>query len=148
MNSTDLLSLFQRDLQSLRKEITSFNHEADLWRTLPGIANSAGNLCLHLCGNLRHYVGHVLGGDAYVRDRPKEFAAKDLSKAELLAEIDRTLASVERGLGKLAPAQWDTPFPVALPVDAANTGQFLMHLYGHFNLHLGQVNYLRRILQA
>lgn len=148
MPSTDLLTLFQRDLQILRKEIGSFTREADLWRTLPGIANSAGNLCLHLCGNLRHYIGHVLGGEDYVRDRPREFAAKDLPKAQLLEELDRTLASVERGLARVSEDALRAPFPASLPMESSSTGHFLLHLYGHFNLHLGQVNYLRRILEG
>ncbi|MCC6840716.1 MAG: DUF664 domain-containing protein [Flavobacteriales bacterium] len=148
MPSTDLLALFQRDLHILRKEIGSFTREADLWRTLPGITNSAGNLCLHLCGNLRHYLGHVLGGEDYVRDRPREFSAKDLPKAHLLEEIDRTMASVERGLALVGEEALGSSFPVPLPVEASSTGHFLLHLYGHFNLHLGQVNYLRRILEA
>lgn len=145
--SSALLSLFLRDLQTLRKEIEAFTKEADLWRTLPGISNSAGNLSLHLCGNLRYYIGHILGGEEYVRDRPQEFAAKDLPKAALLTEIDRTIASAERGLRGLKPAQWDAPFPVTLPVDSSTTGHFLLHLFGHLSWHLGQINYLRRILE-
>lgn len=143
---SDLSSLFSRDLHTLRKEIEAFKQEADLWRTLPGITNSAGNLGLHLCGNLRHYIGHVLGGEDYVRDRPREFAARDLPKAELLQEIDHTMASVERGLALLGDEALQAPFPVQLPVEVNNTGHFLMHLYGHLNYHLGQINYLRRIL--
>lgn len=147
MAITELTALYLRDLRSLRKEIESFSKEADLWRTLPGISNSAGNLSLHLCGNLRHYIGHVLGGEAYVRDRPNEFAAKGLSKAQLVEEIDRTLASVEHGLGALPASRLDTPFPASLPVETNSAGHFLLHLYGHLSYHLGQVNYLRRMLE-
>lgn len=145
--SSELLSLFLRDLQTLRREIEAFTKEANLWRTLPGISNSTGNLCLHLCGNLRHYIGHVLGGEDYVRDRPKEFSTTGLPKAELLAEVDLTIASVERGLAIVGPAQLELPFPVPLPVESSNTGHFLLHLFGHLNWHLGQINYLRRILE-
>ncbi len=142
-----LRTLYLRDLHSLHREIAAFRQEADLWRTLPGISNSAGNLCLHLCGNLRHYIGHVLGGEEYVRDRPLEFSAKDLPKAHLLQEVDHTIRSVELGLGALGPAQLETPFPAPLPMDASNTGHFLLHLYGHLSWHLGQINYLRRLLE-
>lgn len=140
-------SLYQRDLQALHAEIAAFRQEANLWHTLPGINNSAGNLCLHLCGNLRHYIGHVLGGEAFVRDRPNEFAAKDLAQTVLLEEIDRTRTSVERGLIHLTHSQCDAPFPAKAPLEPGSTGHFLLHLYGHLNLHLGQVNYLRRILE-
>lgn len=148
MALSDLRVLYNRDLQALRKEIQSFNREADLWRTVPGISNSAGNLCLHLCGNLRHYVGHVLGGEDYMRDRPQEFAAKDLPQVQLLEEIDRTIASVERGLAAVDEDAVTAPFPVQLPVESSSAGHFLLHLYGHLNYHLGQINYLRRMLEA
>ena len=145
---SDLSSLYNRDLHTLRKEIEAFKQEADLWRTLPGITNSAGNLSLHLCGNLRHYIGHVLGSEDYVRDRPKEFSTTGLPMAELLAEVDRTIASVERGFAKLGQVQMEAPFPVPLPVESSSTGQFLLHLFGHLGWHLGQINYLRRILES
>lgn len=147
MAITELTALYLRDLRSLRKEIEAFTHEADLWRTLPGVTNSAGNLSLHLCGNLRHYIGHVLGGDHYVRERPREFAAKDLPQAYLLEEIGHTMASVERTLAAAVAASMHAPFPVQVPVESNSTEHFLLHLYGHLSYHLGQINYLRRILQ-
>ena len=148
MTTTELTAMYLRDLRTLRNEIESFSEEADLWRTLPGISNSAGNLCLHLCGNLRHYIGHVLGGEDYVRDRPREFAAKDLPKAQLLEEVDHTVRSVQLGLGAMDTAKLGAPFPVPLPVESASSGQFLLHLFGHLSWHLGQTNYLRRILET
>lgn len=147
MTIAELASLYLRDLKTLRKEIAGFHEDADLWRTVHGISNSAGNLCLHLCGNLRHYIGHVLGGEDYVRDRPNEFAAKGLSKAWLMVEVASTEASIERGLGALSEHQCNAPFPAKLPMETSSTGHFLMHLYGHLSWHLGQINYLRRMLE-
>jgi hypothetical protein len=42
-----------------------------------GISNSAGNLCLHLIGNLNHFIGATLGNTGYVRNREQEFSSKE-----------------------------------------------------------------------
>ena len=52
-----LAELYERDLDKLRTEIASYENEPDLWKTDEGISNSAGNLCLHLTGNLKHFFG-------------------------------------------------------------------------------------------
>jgi uncharacterized damage-inducible protein DinB len=144
---TEILSgLYERDLNKLREEIEQFTDEADLWTTSGGITNSAGNLCQHLTGNLRHFFGSVLGGSGYVRDRDAEFAAKGTTKADLLADIDAAAASVKDTLSKLT----DDDFAKAYPIDVfgypMTTGYFLVHLATHFNYHLGQINYHRRLL--
>lgn len=144
MRPTGLRSLYHRDLHALWNEIEAFD-EAALWHAPKGIANSAGNLCLHICGNLRHYIGSLMGGDDYKRDRAKEFSAKGLAKEELLVQIDETVIAVDRVLGELQDDACNAPFPGELPVPAEDTCQFLLHLYGHLNYHLGQINYLRRM---
>ncbi|MCL4283407.1 MAG: hypothetical protein KJZ58_14240 [Flavobacteriales bacterium] len=102
--------------------------------------------CLHICGNLNHFVGHVLGGQAYRRDRAKEFSAKGLPKEELLGEVDRAIIAVDVAMRQLTGTTLEAPYPIPTPVDAESTCHFLLHLYGHLNYHLGQVNYLRRTL--
>lgn len=71
--ASELAKLFGRDLARLRKEIAEFPSDEMLWQTLPGVTNSAGNLALHLEGNLREFIGRQLGGIGYQRDRPLEF---------------------------------------------------------------------------
>ncbi|MCO6483803.1 MAG: DUF1572 family protein [Flavobacteriales bacterium] len=147
MHPTGLRTLFHRDLRTLRKEIEAIR-EQDLWRNTDGVTNSAGNLCLHICGNLRHFIGHVLGGDDYRRDRPREFNTRGLSKEELLGIVDHTMIAVDQVLGEVSDEACNSPFPGETPVEAKDTCQFLLYLYGHMNYHLGQVNYLRRILAS
>ena len=53
--------MMARELTTLKQEIEAYGSDADVWRTPPGITNSAGTLALHLAGNLRHFVGGVLG---------------------------------------------------------------------------------------
>ncbi|MCB0505039.1 MAG: DinB superfamily protein, partial [Cyclobacteriaceae bacterium] len=58
----ELKELFERDLTQLEKEIDLYKKEEDLWLLPEGISNTGGNLCLHIAGNLQHFIGHVLGG--------------------------------------------------------------------------------------
>ncbi|WP_311136525.1 hypothetical protein [Hymenobacter cellulosilyticus] len=57
MLTETLRQLFGRDLNRLHQEITQYQDEACIWHTEKAITNSAGNLCLHLVGNLRTYIG-------------------------------------------------------------------------------------------
>lgn len=59
--SNGLSMLFRRDLTRLNQQIEAFPDDASLWSVLPGITNSAGNLVLHLEGNLKEFVGRQLG---------------------------------------------------------------------------------------
>lgn len=143
---TDLRSLFARDLHKLCNEIDAFKAEEDIWRTTGSVTNSAGNLALHICGNLRHFIGAVLGGSAYSRDREREFAAKSIPKLELLEELKKTITAVDDTLVALDKSRLTQPFPIRVLPEETTTGYFLLHLHGHLNYHLGQVNYLRRML--
>ena len=138
--------LICRELRGFAREIELFADEARIWETLPGVANSVGTLALHVCGNLQHFVGAVLGGSGYVRDRPFEFAARGLPRERLLAEIAQTLSEVERVLPGLSEAALSAPYPDVLGGLRPPTGLFLQHLACHLSHHLGQAGYLRRTL--
>ena len=83
-----LKKLFTRDLTKLRSEIAAYQTESNIWRTDGNIANAAGNLCLHLVGNLNTYIGKELGGTGYVRNRDAEFSLRNVSRATLLSMVD------------------------------------------------------------
>ena len=141
-----LAELYERDLDKLRMEIASFENEADLWKTADGISNSAGNLCLHLTGNLKHFFGGVLGETGYVRDRDAEFAEKEVPRSEMLADIDATKNVLLSTLANVTEEDLDKPYPLEVFGHPMTTGYFLTHLATHFNYHLGQINYHRRLL--
>jgi len=144
--TADLLVLFRRDLGCLRREVEAFPDDATLWRTLPGISNSAGNLALHVAGNLRHFVGAVLGGTGYVRDRDREFSRREGARVEVAALLDATAREVEQALATLTEATLAQPYPQAVMGHQPPTGRFIMHLAAHLAFHLGQAGYLRRAL--
>jgi hypothetical protein len=143
--ASELAELFARDLRRLKQELEVVPDE-DLWRRLPGISNSAGNLVLHLEGNLREYIGRQLGSVPFERDREQEFGRSGVAGAELsarVAALEELIPPILRGLNA---SQMRSPYPEEVFGAALSTGQFLVHLHGHFNYHLGQIDYLRRIL--
>ncbi|MFC3159926.1 hypothetical protein SAMN05443633_11498 [Chryseobacterium arachidis] len=61
MITESIKSLFTRDLNKLKTEIESYQNEEVIWKIDKNILNSAGNLTLHLVGNISHFVGAILG---------------------------------------------------------------------------------------
>lgn len=144
--AADLLLLFQRDLRCLVREVELFPDDQALWRTVRGIANSAGNVALHVAGNLQHFIGAVLGGTGYVRQREREFAQREGTRAEVAAELAAAIAAVEAGLAAQTDASLQAPFPTPIGGYRMSTRRFLLHLEAHLAFHLGQAGYLRRVL--
>ncbi len=143
-----LAELFERDVNKLKAEIGSYANEGDLWKSGGEIANPAGNLCLHLAGNLRHFFGSVLGGTDYVRDRDAEFSSKYVPRAQMLAEVDAALTDVLSTLEILSEEDLSKLYPIEVFGKPMSTGFFLTHLATHLNYHLGQINYHRRLTAA
>ena len=141
-----LLQLFQRDLEKLKSEISLFKDEKKIWEISGNVKNSAGNLCLHLCGNLQHFIGAVLGNSGYVRNRDAEFSRKNVPVKELVDEIELTAKVVENTLNELEEEILQKTFPINVFGYEMTTGYFLTHLTTHLNYHLGQINYHRRLL--
>lgn len=140
-----LLEIFERDLDKLANEINLYADEDKLWITGGEISNSAGNLCLHLLGNLNHFVGAVLGESGYVRNRESEFGSKNVTRQDLLAGIEKTKSAVAQTLNKLSDESFEQNFPVEKHGKTVKTDFMLLHLLAHFNYHLGQINYHRRL---
>lgn len=138
--------LVLRDLTKLKQEINSYTSEESIWKLEGEIKNTAGNLCLHLCGNLQHYIGAVLGKSGYLRNRDAEFSSRGLSQASLAKEIEITLKIVDRTLSTLDHDILNQPYPENVLNKPMTTGYFLIHLAGHLNYHLGQINYHRRLV--
>jgi uncharacterized damage-inducible protein DinB len=142
----DLRTVLIRDLGAFRHEIELFPDDATVWRTLPGTGNSAGNLALHVCGNLKLFVGAVLGKTGYVRNRDAEFSDKGRSRADLMREITSTMEVVATTLERFTGDRMEEPYPATPNNLTVPTGRFLMHLAVHLGYHLGQADYLRRVL--
>jgi hypothetical protein len=135
-----------RDLEKLKTEIGAYKSETNIWIVADGISNSAGNLCLHLVGNLNHFIGSVLGNTGYVRQRDLEFSLKGVPRTELIEKIEETIKVVGTVMDAVTDEQMASVYPVAVFAKDDTTDYFLTHLATHLGYHLGQVNYHRRLL--
>lgn len=141
-----LQQLYKRDLTRLKTEITSYTKEENLWVVDGAIANSGGNLCLHLLGNLNAFIGAKIGNTGYVRDREFEFAGKDVPVATLVQQIDETIHVVQEALALVGQEMLVSEYPIQVFKEKMTYEFFLIHLSSHLTYHLGQINYHRRLL--
>ena len=146
MSIESLKILFNRDLTKLKLEIESYQNESDIWKIQKGIANSAGNLCLHLMGNLNTYIGAEFGKTGYLRNRTLEFSLQCSTRAELIQKIEETIAVVDSSLDKISEDDLKMEYPILVFKDKMTTEFMLIHLTTHLAYHLGQINYQRRLL--
>ena len=146
MSAANVARVLVRELDAVRRELTLFPDDATVWRVLPGVTNSAGTLALHLAGNLKHFVGAVLGGTGYVRDRDAEFSRRDVARAELDRELAEACMVVRAVLEVLPDAALAREYPAKVQNVTVTTELWLLHLATHLAFHLGQIGYLRRAL--
>jgi hypothetical protein len=146
MLTETLKSIFTRDLNRLRSEIELYKNEENLWKVEGNIANSAGNLCLHLVGNLNTYIGKEIGKTGYIRNRELEFSLKNVPRKELLGKIDDTIRTINKSLDSLDESTLANEYPVLVFEEMTSTEYLLIHLTTHLNYHLGQINYHRRLI--
>jgi len=147
LNET-LAAFYERDLRKLIDEINQFENEADLWRTAGTISNPAGNLVLHLTGGMNHHIGANLGHTGYNRDRSLEFSRKHVPREQLIAGVEALIRVILQTLAGLTPQQQEGEFPAFFDRPGTSTAYVLIQLLAHLNYHLGQVNYLRRMLNG
>ena len=144
MSKEILQTLFTRDLERLKNEISLYESDAVLWETDLRLPNSGGNLCLHLIGNLRHFIGANIGKTGYIRNRDAEFSDTDIPREKILAEIDATIQIVTQSLPNLTDEILAQDFPEKLQGNIYSNGTMLFGMLNHLNYHLGQINYHRR----
>jgi uncharacterized damage-inducible protein DinB len=145
MKNTPFLHFYLRDLDKVIAEIEAFSTDEALWQTHGEVTNSAGNLALHLAGNLQHFIGALMGGTGYVRDRDREFSAKNLTKTEVIAELRIARSVVEKILPHITEEKWSQTIPGNHHFGPDGTLLHgLLHIMAHLSYHLGQINYLRR----
>ncbi|WP_223033410.1 DinB family protein [Hanstruepera marina] len=146
MLTQTLTKLFVRDLSKLQEEINLYATESQMWQVTHGISNSAGNLALHIVGNLNHFIGAVLGNTDYVRQRDLEFSSKNVSRSTIITQIEDTKTMLEQVLPTLTEADLQQEYKRRPFEDYMTTEYFLVHLSMHLAYHLGQINYHRRLI--
>jgi len=139
---------FIKHLDDLEYELLQFNQEIDLWRTSGTITNTSGNLALHLIGNLNHFVGAQLGGTGYIRQRDKEFTDKNVDRSSILDNLRMTRHMIEKTFDGMHDQDLNKIYQLTTFGENKTVLEVLVFLSGHFNYHLGQINYLRRVLET
>lgn len=146
MLKESFVELLERDLLKLVDELNLYENENKIWAVEKSINNSAGNLAMHLLGNLNHFVGAVLGNSGYVRIRDDEFTLKNIPRNKLINDIQKTIPVIKNSLSKLSDKDFLNNYPIEKHGKIVSTHFMLLHLVSHFNYHLGQINYHRRLL--
>ncbi|SMD34966.1 Protein of unknown function [Reichenbachiella faecimaris] len=147
-NVDSIKNILLRDLDHLEKEIVNYQKEEDIWLIAQDIKNTAGHLTLHICGNLQHFLGSIIGKDGYVRQREEEFGCQPISSDMLLVEIQSTKSAIKHALEKISDEDLETIYPLEVFGKPMTFSYFLIHLTGHLMYHLGQINYHRRLLAS
>ncbi len=142
----NIVTFFENDINKLINEISLFKDDESLWKTKEGILNSAGNLTLHLLGNLNHFIGSTLGHTDFIRNRDDEFSLKNVARETLISDLKELQLTIKEILPKLSKEELQQDFPIKIREQVFTTQNMLIYLLSHFNYHLGQVNYLRRML--
>jgi hypothetical protein len=141
-------SIFIRDLSKLNGEIESYPNENSIWEIRSDINNSAGNLTLHLIGNLNTYIGAELNKTGYIRNRELEFTLKNIPRVQLIQSIEATISVIENVLDQLSVKDLKKEYPTLIWEKKTSTEYVLIHLTTHLAYHLGQINYHRRLLNT
>ena len=138
----DFALILASELDGMAREIEAFPDDVSVWQSAPGVTNAAGNLALHLAGNVQHFIGALLGGTGYVRDREAEFNRRSGTRAEVVEELGRARAVVEtRCWGLQSTALEATISHPRLP-GPIPPQRLLLHLCAHAGFHLGQAGVL------
>jgi uncharacterized damage-inducible protein DinB len=141
-----LKGIFDRDIEKVKQELTLYRNEENIWKTQKNIKNSGGNLVLHLTGNLKHFIGAILGDSGYIRTRDAEFSDKNIPVQDMVRQLDEVKTMIHNTFARLSQEDLEKKYPVNVFGYEMNTLYFLMHLIAHLNYHLGQINYHRRLL--
>lgn len=147
MLNSVLANFYERDIRKLIEEISLFKNEENLWKTEGSVKNSAGNLALHVIGGLNYLIGTTLAQTGYVRNREQEFVRKNVPRKELVVGLDALIPMINQTLSSLDQKKMDSEFPIFFDQPKTTISYVLVQLLAHLNYHLGQVNYLRRVLE-
>jgi Protein of unknown function (DUF1572) len=142
-----LADFYERDLRKLIEEIELFKDEENLWKIQGSVKNSCGNLVLHIIGGTNYLIGATLAHTGYVRDRDQEFIRKGVERNVLVTQLEQLIPMIRDTLNAFTAGQMEAEYPRFFDKPKTTNSYVLLQLLAHLNYHLGQVNYLRRVLE-
>ncbi len=137
---------FERTLKRIIACLDLLSDE-DIWWRPNTASNSAGNLVLHLSGNMRQWIVSGLGGAADVRGRDAEFSERGpIPRRVLVATLSRTVRDANRVVRRLSPESLSCNYRIQ---GFRVTGLVAVsHVYQHFSHHAGQIIYITKLLKG
>lgn len=138
--------LAKQELPLIVKCLHQLSEEEIWWRPNPA-SNSAGNLALHLCGNVRQWIIAGLGGAQFKRERDREFAEQGpIPRQVLITQLRRTVRDACRALAKLSDDSLAQKYAIqgyhVTGLDA------VFQVTEHFGYHTGQIIYITKLKRA
>ena len=130
----------------IRAALRAMPEEAVWWRPHDD-ANSAGNLVMHLAGNVRQWIVCGVGGASDVRRRDVEFATRGgIARDALIDLLERTLSDVDATLARVTPEQ----LLEERTIQGRKTTVFaaIYHVVEHFSTHTGQIIWIGKMCGA
>jgi uncharacterized damage-inducible protein DinB len=116
--------------------------DEQVWHRDAAHENAIGNLILHLCGNMRQWILHGVGGVPDVRTRDAEFsAAGGYTGQQLMAIFGETVAEAKAVLAELPHERLEdrvNPQPDAVKDDVSKLDA-IYQVVGHVQQHTGQI---------
>jgi uncharacterized damage-inducible protein DinB len=121
--------------------------EEEIWWRPNSASNSAGNLVLHLCGNVRQWIISGLGRAEDRRERDREFAERGpIPRRALLTQLRRTVRDACRVLARLSDDSLSRKHEIqgyrVTGLDAT------FRVAEHFGYHTGQIIYITKLKRA
>jgi uncharacterized damage-inducible protein DinB len=118
--------------------------EKEIWWRPNASSNSAGNLVLHLNGNIRQWIVADLGGKPFNRERDKEFSERGpIPRRRLIAFLRSTVQEAGSTIAGLTDANLEREFTIQ---GFQVTGlRALLHVTEHFAFHTGQIIYMTKL---
>jgi uncharacterized damage-inducible protein DinB len=120
--------------------------ETEIWKRPNKNSNSAGNILLHLCGNINQYAISSLGNIEDTRQRAKEFSADGgYSKSEILEKLLSTVERAKNIIQNVSAAELLRQRKVQ---GYSHSGiGIIVHITEHYSYHTGQIIFWTKLLK-
>jgi uncharacterized damage-inducible protein DinB len=150
-NKLALAEMFRKDARSCLEKYTprivrclQLLSEEEIWWRPNEASNAAGNIVLHLCGNIRQWIISGLGGAPDVRQRDDEFSERGpLPRRALISRLRKTVKEACEVIDSVGPKTLSQEFSIQGYRVSGLTA--IAHVYEHFALHTGQIVYLTKL---
>jgi hypothetical protein len=139
----DARSGFEKYLPNIIRCLQLLN-EKEIWWRPNNASNAAGNIVLHLCGNVRQWIVSGLGGARDLRARDKEFSERGpIPRRILITQLKRTVGEACEIIDRLSAETLLQEYRIQGYRVAGLIA--LLHVYEHFAYHAGQISYLTKL---